>query len=517
MKKSKKIIFLLVSIIIITFSIFIPNNSYSSTSKSTIYINSITNNYGESIVTSQYSNNSDIKEVIIESGITEIHDEAFGNCTNLADITIPRTVEYISAYAFWNCPNTITIHGYEGTVAEEYAKKYGYNFQKIENQANLLPTYIENEVAQTKAKVNSLNKTGAISFSFISDIHADSGTYSSMANINAFTNIGNSGLLKFGICAGDITNGGYEDLKSGKGLYNLEYYSNLLKDMQSPTLFARGNHDCNTRTDSSVAISGVQYYESILQQLQGVVTFNKDDLGGDYYYKDLEKEKIRVCVLNAFNGENYEFIFGDKQLEFVANKVLDLSEKDNAEEWQVLFLTHTIDKSEAHEESPSDNETLYNIINAFQEGKKDNIGNISVDYTNQGKGTVIAIITGHHHLDTTTVKNNILIITVRSASIIMDRANVNKEQYSSDDISFDIFSIDKESKTLYATKVGRGNDRQWSYDINNLKENTTEEDSYNISYTTDDYIDVGTMVNHNNEVIAIVTSNVELQEKSNKT
>ena len=197
---------------------------------------------------------------------------------------------------------------------------------------------------------------------------------------------------------------------------------------------------------------------------------------------------------------------------------MNLSNKSNPEEWQVLFLTHTVDESVAHSEVPSDNETLYSILNAFQEGKKQTIGNINVDYTDQGKGTVIAIITGHHHMDTTTIKNNLLIITVRSASGVNDRNSYHAEQYNKDDISFDLFTVDTKTKNIYATKVGRGNDRSWSYDIDNLKELTNSKRTRtNTTNSSKSGIEVNCITDWNNHVIAIVKSDSEFVEKTNQT
>lgn len=382
----------------------------------------------------------------------------------------------------------------------------------------IMTSYVKKEVINTENRIKELKKDNTMSFSFITDTHGDRGEYATLMNIEAFRKLGTGNLLDFGIHAGDMTTGEYEDLSSGKTLYNLEFYTKMLTDTNIPTLILRGNHDCNTRKGAEVAISGKQFYETALKHLENEVVFNKDDLGGDYYYKDLEDKKIRVCALNAFNGENYEFIFGDKQLEFVAKEVLDLSNKENPEEWQILFLSHTVDESEAHNETPSDNEKLYSIINAFQEGKKETIGNIEVDYTNQGKGTVIAIITGHHHLDSTIIKNNLLIITVRSASLTYDRLAKNGQTYDEEDLCFDVFTIDKESKTIYTTRVGRGNDRKWSYDINNLQEQETETRTKSeIKENTTNKIEAKTLVDIDNNLIAIVTSDTEFKEKTNKT
>lgn len=315
-----------------------------------------------------------------------------------------------------------------------------------------LPAYIESEIQNAEKRIEEIAKEDNISFSYITDLHAELNIDTTINNIQAFRKINANKFIDFGVCAGDTIIGKYEDFKTGKAATKLQYYSNILKETKTQTLFARGNHDCNTRTDANVAISGEKYYELILKSLGEEVVFNNEDLGGNYYYKDLEEKQIRICVLNAFNGENYEFIFGKKQLDFVKNKMLDLSDKSNPDEWQVLFISHTVEETNAHDEVPKDKQKLFEIINEFQ-----NLG-----------GTVIAIITGHHHLDSDISKNGILIITVRSASVQYDRENYNTETFTADDVCFDIFTIDKESKTLYATRVGRGNDRKWNYDINNL-------------------------------------------------
>lgn len=374
--------------------------------------------------------------------------------------------------------------------------------EESETKEIAMPTYVRKEIKSAEKRLEEISKHNNISFSYLTDLHGDKEIFAPISNIQAFKQIGNSKKLDFGVCAGDITTGGYEDFKTGKALSNLEYFSKELKSTNTQTIFARGNHDCNTRADASVAISGQQYYETVLKDLGEDIVFNDEDLSGDYYYKDLEDKKIRICVLNAFNGANYEFIFGEKQLEFVEKEMLDFSEKTNPSEWQVLFISHTVDKTIAHNEVPSHNEKLYDIINKFQEDG----------------GTVIAIITGHHHMDTTLIKNNLLIITVRSASVYFDRLEYNTENFSEEDLCFDIFTIDKDTKTLYATRVGRGNDRKWNYDTNNLKEEQiTKQRTSESDESSEDNIKVECVTNYNGKIIAIVTSNKEFKEKTNQT
>lgn len=59
----------------------------------------------DKIPVNKYANNTEINEVCIQEGVTEIDEAAFYNCTNLQVVHLPETLEKISVCAFHNCIN----------------------------------------------------------------------------------------------------------------------------------------------------------------------------------------------------------------------------------------------------------------------------------------------------------------------------------------------------------------------------------------------------------------------------
>ncbi len=113
-----------------------------------------------------------LKNVTIPNSVTKIGYKAFAGCKNLTSIDIPDSVTSIDDYAFMGCTNlesitienpecviydkksTIsnicdfandkisfdgTIYGYENSTAQAYAEKYGYKFEALEPENEIVP------------------------------------------------------------------------------------------------------------------------------------------------------------------------------------------------------------------------------------------------------------------------------------------------------------------------------------------------------------------------------------------
>ena len=103
-----------------------------------------------------------LTNVTIPDSVTNINYRAFESCIGLTNVTIPRSVTAIETGAFEDCRNLtdvyilnkncnigdnflyvetfpieITIHGYAGSTAEEYANKYGNKFVALEEHPSM--------------------------------------------------------------------------------------------------------------------------------------------------------------------------------------------------------------------------------------------------------------------------------------------------------------------------------------------------------------------------------------------
>ncbi len=85
--------------------------------------------------TSAFRENQKISTVILPETLTTIGSFAFYNCTNLHGILIPKSVNFIGKDTFTACAN-LTIYGYKGSYAEEYAKNNSIRFVEITDSIN---------------------------------------------------------------------------------------------------------------------------------------------------------------------------------------------------------------------------------------------------------------------------------------------------------------------------------------------------------------------------------------------
>lgn len=203
---------------------------------------------------------------------------------------------------------------------------------------------------------------------------------------------------------------------------------------------------------------------------------NRDSL---YFYKDLPSKKVRVIGLNSSDlpwtldtsgmykhNRLEEAAFGEAQLNWLANSALKLP--DNS--WQVIFFFH-------HPLSSNNlvnRQAFMNIVTAFKNGtaitvnasEADDIqiNNLQVDFTQQGKGTVIGCFSGHYHKDEddlSILNGTPCVVTDADLSSSLPKEIVRRN--SVNEFCWDTISINTETRKIHCYRFGRGKDREYNY------------------------------------------------------
>jgi len=270
-------------------------------------------------------------------------------------------------------------------------------------------------------------------------------------------------LAKYTINCGDLNNA---QIDYNTSLKNLKFISNKFKNIDNTLLNVKGNHDCYIKHVPSEDISSEEYFDISLSHLKDKATFDSSNPKGGYYYIDLDDSNIRICVLNSFSAGNYDYIYDEQQIKFIANNMLNFSDKKNPKNWEVVFFTHTIVDTKFHEEIVTNADILLNLLQAYKNKNKFESDIVTVDYSNQKNGNLIAIITGHHHANYSLENSDILIIGHTPINVTYDRGSIKSYNYNDDNIvnfNIGIISIDTKNKMLYITNVGNGENRYWKY------------------------------------------------------
>lgn len=322
------VILLIVAVSVLLYFIFFNVNLKPEI----VYLN-IVNNRGKILKENTFSNDG-IKEVIIEDGITSIESNAFYKCKKLEKIEVLADISSIDDNAITKCNDDILFKVYENSKAEEYAKNKGYKIEYIENQENILPTYLRNEVLNSTKKAMDINSD--IKFTYITDIHTDRLKYSGLANVNAFNMVQNLKITDFGVFGGDMITDDDNDSRENM-INNISFYTKLLNDNISNTFFTIGNHDTKLKINNSdgsqeiIPLDFDVYYNNALKNSKENLIFNDNDNKTSYYY-DIKDKKIRVCFLGGVNDDS-SMCFNDKELDFLANNMLNFHNKMNFSEW----------------------------------------------------------------------------------------------------------------------------------------------------------------------------------------
>lgn len=359
----------------------------------------------------------------------------------------------------------------------------GYFDNIIDEFGGPIPSYFVN-------KLNSMNSIDNSTFNvgFITDNHHQLSTYSPgslthYANIAALTRMVPINAV---IAGGDNINGYFD--RNQKFVETRQATSGLYGRVSHNTdvFFMLGNHDTgNGQNGNSTPATTITESELKSFYLSKEKAFNENRNGDSLYgFKDYEDQKIRVIWLNSFdlpwtlNSDGtykYNFLttsgYQDDQLEWLAKSALKLKSSD----WHVMIFTHcplphTFEVAAGQAPLTQINsDILVSIINAFQNGTSLTVSessrelpvSFSADFSTQGSGVVIGLFSGHIHRDGQMVYNDIN--CVETSCSLCHTGDTGRTAGTLSEDCWDIFSINKASRTIVAHRFGYGSDRTITY------------------------------------------------------
>lgn len=248
----------------------------------------------------------------------------------------------------------------------------------------------------------------------------------------------------------------------------------------SPVFYILGNHDDGIgqagETDVTKTLS-----EDDLKNLFNTKNNIADEVRDSdslYFYKDFEDKKIRLIGLNSedlpYDTQDGQYKyrnidkcgFGVKQLTWLADTALKLP---NSEYQVILFFHHPLNSANL-----INVQALIEILLAFKKGisitinRNDadymQIQGLNADFTSQGKGTIIAAVTGHAHkdaLDTTSLDGTPVITT--DASLTNSTPDQVGRRYTVNEDCWDTISVNRTERKITCYRFGRGQTRKFTY------------------------------------------------------
>ena len=249
-------------------------------------------------------------------------------------------------------------------------------------------------------------------------------------------------------------------------------------------VYCEGNHD---RWIKDPILPPTQFYAAVNRVHRNDSRFHfGDGSNGAYYYVDYDSKKLRVIVIDDYDvGSAHDAEYNDKagirqaQFDWLANTALQVDEG-----WYVLVMVHQSPYPDMPENNRAVNsDQLVQLFNAFETGVNTTItakdavfedGTFDVNLTTNFKhaGKIIAVLSGHNHVDAAQVHNGVNYITSSCGYIdvlLYHSQNGQAPKYGQRDqhtysaISFDFGVINFKEQTLRLKRFGYGQDRTFKW------------------------------------------------------
>lgn len=371
-----------------------------------------------------------------------------------------------------------------------------------------IPDYIADEIERVRTALKGIQDAHpkSATFAFLTDHHYHSNSEHLVRhNLNAIDSLSKDCHVEFAAFGGDNL-AEYGD--GAAALNKVKTFGNILRDYNVRKCVVMGNHDDNSLSGYQAdtgkylfdyAVPQSQFYAHMYRDNENVFNIsmdkNRDKL---YFYVDLPSQQIRVIFLNVIDiplqddGSGnlvyagiHDSGYSDEQLNWVVKDALNFSDKKNPEQWGVITVQHFTDcpeiaafSNDSYVDRGHGGEVMYNIFKAFRARTTyshvtfGDFGHyVNCDFTD-AKAELICRISGHTHKDWHVMHDGVLYISTMAAGLNgvgvnqgLDGVTYEKVPDTAEESAFDFLTIDKGSKTIFATRFGVGVDRVISWAV----------------------------------------------------
>ena len=348
------------------------------------------------------------------------------------------------------------------------------------------PAYIAQEVNESIEKIQSLQGMNTVSFGFLTDTHYAVRLKAThqirfRRTINAYKEIAKRVHLDFLGMGGDHVNDGDKQ-------YKKDCYRGLRAELAGVRYFpVNGNHDDNSIWDISFIPSEISTQHLTREEryplfynhapAQGAI-FNYENRGL-YYYWDNVDVKVRFIFLDSNdipyiydNGKlryyhQGDYSYSQAQLDWLVNKALRFEE----EGWTVVLMQHVPPFGKG--ENLSRLAVVHDILKAYKNGEKcfvdrgqgtDFPQKVDVDFGTYLRGEIACMMLGHSHVDRANQADGIWYIETGCGIMYVGGPHsIQRKDGDKTELVFDIVTIDLDKKKVFLTRVGAGEDREFTY------------------------------------------------------
>lgn len=424
-------------------------------------------------------------------------------------------------------------------------------FDELEN-GNITEQYIFDEIERVRKE--TLKNDGVLNFVFQTDQHIDA-RGEGIHQIYEAVKVADIGQFDFVCFGGDLTQAGdtswYAE-KDDEGnvisdngfvdkkpivLKQFSEISKITNKIPCPVYYTIGNHDvcfgayhgARNRNEyygykegdsqyinpDSQSVLPSEFFRIFNNKLGESVVWDSENPKGGYFYKDFDRSKIRVVVLqtqdvfnddgsvvDTVNDTSLNPRIQQKQFTWFCNKALDFTDKgEDKKDWAVIVISHANVLLGGASGGSISNEQcvlMRGVINAFMTGgvytgsTPDGFTfplSADVDFTEQGAADFICSVNGHVHADTELNIGYVIDNYTGYEEPLIDRpciqmsasnGTVPKKDYSQSTLkdyfgvpdrevgtvtveAFDVFSVDRNNRTIKTIRFGAGEDRVIEY------------------------------------------------------